>query len=426
MSAVRAVRTVVFWLHLSVAVAAGAVIIIMSATGVLLAYQKPVLSMVAARHRVAAPANGARLPLDSIVARVPSAPDTASVASITVSNDGTLPLTVGLSDRRSVFVDPYSARVLGSDEATRGFFQSVERWHRSLAIGLGTRSKIGTTITGMVNIAFLFLVVSGFFLWWPRRWTPRAFAAVLFFRRRAHGRQRLWNWHHVLGFWAAPVLFLIVSSAVFMSYTWPQQAVARLVGVPTGSSGGGAGGAKTGAKTGASRGQARGEHRPRASLDTLIAHVAPRAGWETIQLRLPQAGARTAAVTVSYGATGRPDRRDQITLDASTAAVMPSQGYNDYDPARKIRAWARPIHTGEAGGIIGETIVALAASAAVVLGFTGLLLAFRRLRSRSGRSRGPGSRLEVDVLELTELEAERPELVVTVAQVGLELRRASS
>ncbi len=378
MTLARTLRSVIFWTHLWIAVAAGTVIIIMSATGVALAYQKPVMTMVAARHRVAPAPGAVRLPLDSVVARTQVGPDTAHVTAITVNSDATLPLTVGMGNRRSLFVDPYTARVLGTDATVRGFFQGVERWHRSLAVGAGTRSKAGTAITGACNLAFLFLVLSGFYLWWPRRWSRKAFAAVLLFRRDAQGRKRDWNWHHVLGFWSAPALFLIVASGTFMSYAWPQKLVARGLGVSTAPA---TGGDRAAGRT-AAQGSSAHTAPHRASLDSLIAHAAANSAWQTIQLRLPQGTARTATATVAYGSTSRPDRRDQLTLDAFTAAVVSAQGYKQYDAARKIRAWMRPIHTGEAGGLLGETIAALASAAAVVLGVTGFLLALSRLRSR--------------------------------------------
>jgi uncharacterized iron-regulated membrane protein len=385
-------RRVLFWMHLTVAISAGVVIVIMSATGVVLAYQRPAMAMVAARHRVVPPSpHAARLPLDTIAAHMTAAPDTATVASITVNGDETLPLTVGLSDRRSMFVDPYTGRVVGSDSEVRGIFQAVERWHRSIAIGSGMRSKTGTAVTGVCNLAFLFLVTSGFFLWWPRRWTPRAFAAIALFNRGATGRRRDWNWHHVFGIWAAPVLFVIVVTGTFMSYAWPQQLVARAFGVATAPTGGGE---RAGRREREGRGDrprrahddaSRSGARPRASLDSLIARATPTASWQTIQLRLPQAGARMATASVTYGSTNRPDQRVQLTLDASTAAITQQQRYEDYDPARKARAWVRPIHTGEAWGVLGETVAALASAAAVFLGISGFSLAFRRAVSFARR-----------------------------------------
>jgi uncharacterized iron-regulated membrane protein len=272
----------------------------------------------------------------------------------------------------------------------RGKFQAIERWHRSVALGTGMRSKAGTMVTGACNLAFLFLVLSGFYLWWPRRWSPRAFAAVLLFNRRATGHRRDWNWHHVLGFWAMPALLVIVASATFMSYAWPQALVARAYGVaptPRGE-----------ANAPRNREHARGGDRerrnattaPRASLDSLVAHAASRGEWTSLQLRLPQRGVKTATVSLTRGTINRPDRREQLTLDASTAAVVQHLRYADNDPARRFRSWIRPVHTGEAGGLLGQTIAALASAAAVVLGLTGFSLAIRRA-ARALRRRGESS-----------------------------------
>jgi uncharacterized iron-regulated membrane protein len=104
---------------------------------------------------------------------------------------------------------------------------------------------------------------------------------------------------------------------------------------------------------------------------------------------MPQEGARAVTASVSGGSAGRPDLRVQLTLDASTGAVTQQQRYADYDAARKVRSWVRPVHTGEAGGLIGQTVAALASAAAVVLGTTGFLLAFGRLRRARRAVRRP-------------------------------------
>ena len=50
-------------------------------------------------------------------------------------------------------------------------------WHRWLG-ATGEGRATGRMITGACNLAFLFLVVSGFYLWFPRTWTWRQFRAV--------------------------------------------------------------------------------------------------------------------------------------------------------------------------------------------------------------------------------------------------------
>jgi uncharacterized iron-regulated membrane protein len=42
----------------------------------------------------------------------------------------------------------------------------------------------------------------------------------------------------------------------------------------------------------------------------------------------------------------------------------------------------RPVHTGEAGGVIGQTLAGIASLAGVVLVWTGLALTWRRFRNR--------------------------------------------
>src|SRR5262249_7328639 len=85
-------------------------------------------------------------------------------------------------------------------------------------------------ITGACNLAFLFLVVSGFFLWWPRTWTWGHFKNLLSFRRGLTPKARDFNWHHVIGFWSALPLAVVVFSGVVMSYGWANDLVYRAMG----------------------------------------------------------------------------------------------------------------------------------------------------------------------------------------------------
>ena len=64
---------------------------------------------------------------------------------------------------------------------------------------------------------------------------------------------------------------------------------------------------------------------------------------------------------------------------------------------RQLRSWIRFSHTGEAGGIPGETIAAIASLGATFLRGTGISLAIRRvLRSIAGR------RLAIPVAEVAD------------------------
>jgi uncharacterized iron-regulated membrane protein len=372
-------RSALFWSHLTAGAAAGLVVLIMSVTGVALAYQRQLLEWSARRHLVSASADeSARLPLDSLLAVARAAAPERRVAGVTVRADPRMPLSVTLDDRSSRFLNPYTGEVLGDDARLRGFFATVERVHRSIVFHGTTRSETGTKVTGAANLGFLFLILSGLVLWWPRRLTARAFRGVLLFARAARGKARDWNWHHVLGIWSAPALVLIVASATFISYDWPQRLVERVAGAAVTQETGQRGGERRVRSDG---GRSSAAARP-VSLDTVWARATPEPGqWHAAQIRLPTEPGRPIVLTISETEAFRPDQRTTVNLDAATGAVLERRGYEELDAARRFRAWMRPLHTGEVAGIPGQTLAAVVSAAAAVMVWTGLALAWRRLRS---------------------------------------------
>ncbi|MDF1503995.1 PepSY-associated TM helix domain-containing protein [Roseisolibacter sp. H3M3-2] len=372
-----AVRPALFWAHLAAGVAAGAVVLVMSLTGVLLTYQRQVTAW--STGSVTPPAGGARLPLDTLVARVRAAEPGVKVTGVTVKDDPTAPVAVGVEPRRTVAVDPYTGAVLPGSPKVRAFFSEVERWHRSLATGESVRDKLGVRITGASNVAFLFLLLTGAVLWWPRKVSRRSLRAVLVPTFTARGRARDWNWHHVMGAWTAPVMLAVVFTAAMISYAWPAALVIRAFGGEP-------------PRAEAPRAPARGgEARPAGpafapDLDALMAQAGAAApGWKQLALRYPANGAKTATITASATASNRPDGRTTLTVDAASGAITKVQPYAQLPVAQKVRSWVRPVHTGEAAGVVGQTLAGLASAAGVGLVWTGLALTLRRLLARARR-----------------------------------------
>jgi uncharacterized iron-regulated membrane protein len=75
--------------------------------------------------------------------------------------------------------------------------------------------------------------------------------------------------------------------------------------------------------------------------------------------------------------------------------VVQWEPYASNKLGRTIRAWVRPVHTGEAGGLIGQVVAALASAGGVVLVWTGLSLAWRRFCGRNAKI----SRRESEVIQ---------------------------
>src|SRR5690606_15578679 len=94
----------------------------------------------------------------------------------------------------------------------------------------GEARSTARAITGASNLAFLFLVISGIYLWLPRLWKWAMFRARLLFTRAPNARARDFNWHHVLGFWSAIPLVIVVAPGSVFYYPWANDLVYRAFG----------------------------------------------------------------------------------------------------------------------------------------------------------------------------------------------------
>ena len=224
-------RRFVFWCHLACGVFAGLVIFIMSITGALLAYEKQIVLWADTRgFDVAAPASGApRLPLEALVARAQDAEPETVFTGITVRAGASTPVALA-AGQRIVYVDPYDGRILGqASPGVRRFFRVVTDWHRTLAL-TGDQRAVGKAITGACNLAFLFIVCSGLYLWWPKTWTRGQLRNITLFNGGLRGKARDFNWHNTIGFWSAVPLFVVVLGATVISYPWASDLPYRIVG----------------------------------------------------------------------------------------------------------------------------------------------------------------------------------------------------
>ena len=371
----RPFRNAIFWLHLAAGVVAGTVILLMSATGVLLMYERQILEWAdrsAPGHQVELPSPGTprspRLPVETLIARASGKP-----SSVTVQADPAVPVAVSLGRERTVYIHPYTGQVLGEGAPkVRAFFHAVTDWHRWLGTE-GEGRAVGRAITGACNLAFLVLVVSGLYLWLPRRWSLAQVRSVLWFRRGLPGKARDFNWHNVIGFWSWGPLFLIVLTGVVLSYPWAGSLLYRMVGEEPPP-----------ARQGSSetrRGRDEGPVEPDEinGLDELWAVAEGRVpGWRSITMRLPGSPEAPVTFSISRGPRGRPDLRSQLSLDRATGEVVKWEPYASQSLGRRLRMWSRWVHTGEAGGVIGQTVAGLASAGAVVLVWTGIALAWRR------------------------------------------------
>jgi uncharacterized iron-regulated membrane protein len=376
-------RRVLFWAHLSCGVAAGVFILAMSVTGVLLTYEHQLVDAAAARNHVEVPAGGAPLDADTLAAKARAATQGKARLSLVFDADPTAPVTASRGREGSALLNPYTGEVLADATAgRRAFFRVVENWHRWLG---GDSRSVRATLIDYGNLLFLFLVVSGIYVWLPQVWRWRTVRGLVLFQTKyVNGKMRDFNWHHVFSVWMLIPLLLISTSGVVMSFDWANRLVYAAYGeeapqrrgTPGGQPGSEARGPRPGADAPPEAPVAQ------ASLESLRATAAGQvANWRRLTLPVGAPGERMEIVA-ELQSTERRAPRQTVTLSARDASILDvsrPQGASMQSPGQRARSWFRLVHTGEQYGVIGQTLAGLASLAACLLVYTGLALAWRRL-----------------------------------------------
>jgi len=193
-------------------------LVLLAVTGGLYLYKDEINSLLYSRYLHVTPGSQAPLHPSDIVARAtaalpgeavgyvpPSAPDRS--AQVRVKPDG--------GEKQIVFVDPYSGAALGtlSDGGSAGTpFMLLLRKIHSLEFFGWLPNRLMEIVGGWA----LILVVTGFYLWWPRNQGGGVFAV-----RAEPGRRVFWrDLHAVTGAYAGLFVFFLAISGLPWSGFW--------------------------------------------------------------------------------------------------------------------------------------------------------------------------------------------------------------
>ncbi len=379
-------RKTIFWIHLSAGVLASIVVLTMSVTGVLLTYERQMKRWAAESNYVPAAEQGERLSLDALLNLQQLARRDLTPTTAIVTNNPGAPVVLRAGRLGGIELNPYDGSEMHT-EATglSNFFGVVTRFHRWFNIE-GDNRAIARQVTGVSNVIFLFLVLSGMYLWLPALWQATLFKARLWLRTNyPNAKVRDFHWHHIFGIWMAIPLIAVVYSGMVMSYPWAANFMYRVFGaeVPVQQQAAGPtsnGVPQAAAIAGSVAAVAAGPQWK--SMDELIVAALAddaSAGWKRFTLTLPPAAAHQVQIEIDHGNGAQAQLRHTLSLDRATGTIVVRRGFADQPEAQRLRGIARFLHTGEVLGFWGQTIAGLASLAGVLLVWTGLALAWRRL-----------------------------------------------
>lgn len=370
-------RPILFWSHLTAGVVAGLVVLMMSATGVLLTYERQIIDWVDQGYAVPHSGGEVRLTVDELVGIVEATDRDATGVTLTIRKDPNKVVKGRLARNSELLIDPYTGGILRTgDSTTEEFFSTITQIHRWFAM-TGDSRATGRAITGYSNLLFLFLLLTGTYLWLPRVWNRVTVRTKIFFNPKVKtSKSRDYNWHHVFSFWALIPLFFVIVSATVFYYPWANKMVYAAFGEEAPE--------RRRSTTETPIGpQATVFKFQQELLDIAIDEAAARqvADWKSITMQTSTQPGASASFSIDRSIGGQPANQFNLKLDGVDGSIIEWQGNADNSPGRRARIFVRFLHTGEVFGFVGQTLAGLASLAACLLVWTGLALAWRRLIS---------------------------------------------
>lgn len=289
--------------------------------------------------------------------------------------------------------------------------------------------QIASTVVGVSAIVFFTLSVSGLWLWWPRSWSLKALRATSLVNLKLRGKARDWNWHNAIGLWSAPLILMMSFTGAMMAF----RGIGNFVYGPQAGGPGGPGGGGTNTPTFTAPTPGTRPLGPDALLAAALKEVP---AWESVTLRFGAGRQRGPGMRGPGGEVARGEgvrnelsptadggeRRErgprgegggregrggqaatalvkvagswsptplQLQLHPFTGEVLKREAFGAQGLRRSLRQLNRTLHTGEAGGLIGQTLALLGCLGGLVLVYTGFALAWRRFFPRPASVASP-------------------------------------
>ena len=347
-------RPLLFDIHLWLGLVAGAFIAILAVTGSIMAFETE-LERALHPHRSYVTPQGERLSLAQIAAAVQRAYPNDTIGAFVVATRPNFSYEVGLQ-RADVFVNPYTAEILGEQTAP-DWLNTVHQLHTHLLLPRRPHD-IGGKITSAAAVVLLLMLLSGLYLWWPLK-------RVRVTWRGAALRTTWFDIHNTTGVLALVFLLALATTGLVIGF---ESVTTPLFYKMT-------------------RSQPTPRPNPRVAVIAGATSITPDSALVLARAALPGAApflinvagpGEAYVVRARYPEDRTPGGRSLIVLNPYSGKVLFAEGSRGAPAGTRLVTANRALHTGDMFGIPGKILVSLASLAALAQVLTGLTMWLKR------------------------------------------------
>lgn len=351
-------------IHLYLGLAAGLIILVTCFTGAVLVFEEE-LQHAFHKERYTVTPGADRLPLEQLTVAVKAAEPKAVVNRIQVFEDPARTVIVSYTGgkKSQAFVDPYTATVVELYSYKDTFFYTMFALHRWLLGG-----DVGKLIVGISTLVFLFILITGIILWWPKN--KAILKKRLTIKWKANWKRVNHDFHIVLGFYTAIFLFIFAFTGLAWSFEWFNKGIYTVTNSPVKAP-----------KPPSSAVQAGipviNADAALAVAKTQFSHV------KFITISLPKDSVEPIIVSALPVDAVHESATNAIYIDQYSGKQIGQLPFKERSLGARVRSTFKPVHTGSIFGLPSKIIALIVCILGVTFPVTGVIMWINRSRKKT-------------------------------------------
>ncbi|KFF28413.1 PepSY-associated TM helix domain-containing protein [Chryseobacterium vrystaatense] len=263
-----------------------------------------------------------------------------------------------------VYVDQYNGKILAVYDEKYNFFNILKYIHWSLLLN----SEWGKYVVGIPTVLFIFMLITGIVLWWPKNKKARKGRFWFSWENVKTWKRKNYDLHNVLGFYASFFALLISITGIYFAYPYVKNTFNL-------------------ALSGSTEMPKDKEIKSPDSLMVKNASVYDLTAQKTRKLyptsssfRIPLNGKnkkgkelKNIPVTI-YGEEGRFSERNSLVFDKYSGKLLAEKAHQKLSNAEKYANANYDIHTGSYFGLFGKILWFITGLICTSLPVTGFLV----------------------------------------------------
>ena len=268
----------------------------------------------------------------------------------------------GKGNNSQAYMNPYTGELISLYTHRNTFFYTAFATHRWLL-----NEDIGKVIVGISTLIFLFILLTGIILWWPKN--KQILKQRLTLKLDGSWKRINHDLHIVIGFYTAIFLFAFAFTGLAWSFKWFNEGIYLITGSESKPPEPPVSVQIAGAKA--------------ISFDQAYAIAKKELPEvEFYNISLPKEPEEAITINALPKNATHERANTQLYLDQYSGEVLQMVRFEDKNLGQRVRATFYPVHVGSIGGLPGRIIAFISCIAGFTFPITGIIMWLNRLNKK--------------------------------------------